>query len=216
MKIHLDPAASLPSLCPPMSWFKNLKEKRKYSKWIEDGRPDPPPPLAKREMLLDYKQRHGLQVLVETGTFKGDTVEAMRGEFRKVYSIELAEKFYTEAKQRFAGVANVELHQGDSGKVMPQIVAKLDAPALFWLDGHYSGGDTAQGDLNCPVWGELEAIFSPEMKQPFVVLIDDARCFRHVGAVDYPAVSDIEKWVAERRPDLGIEVAMDCIRIAPK
>jgi hypothetical protein len=29
-------------------------------------------------------------------------------------------------------------------------------------------------------------------------------------------VSDIEKWVAERRPDLGIEVAMDCIRIAPK
>jgi hypothetical protein len=140
----------------------------------------------------------------------------MRGEFRKVYSIELAEKFYGEAKQRFAGVANVELHQGDSGKVMPQIVAKLDGPTLFWLDGHYSGGDTAQGDLNCPVWGELEAIFAPEMKQPFVVLIDDARCFRHVGAVDYPAVSDIEKWVAERRPDLGIEVAMDCIRIAPK
>jgi hypothetical protein len=99
---------------------------------------------------------------------------------------------------------------------MPQIVAKLDGPTLFWLDGHYSGGDTAQGDLNCPVWGELEAIFAPEMKQPFVVLIDDARCFRHVGAVDYPAVSDIEKWVAERRPDLGIEVAMDCIRIAPK
>ena len=50
----------------------------------------------------------------------------------------------------------------------------------------------------------------------FVVLIDDARCFRHVGAVDYPAVSDIESWVKERRPDLGIEVAMDCIRIAPK
>jgi hypothetical protein len=86
---------------------------------------------------------------------------------------------------------------------------------LFWLDGHYSGGDTAQGDLNCPVWGELEAIFGG-MTQPFVVLIDDARCFRNVGAVDYPAVSDIEQWVAERRPDLGVEVAMDCIRIAPK
>ena len=167
-------------------------------------------------MLLDYKNRFGLQVLVETGTFKGDTVEAMRKEFRKVYSIELSEKFHQEAKKRFAGVPNVDLRQGDSGKVMPQVVAALDAPTLFWLDGHYSGGDTAQGDLNCPVWGELEAIFSSAMKQPFVVLIDDARCFRHVGAVDYPAVSDIQNWVAERRPDLTLEVAMDCIRIAPK
>lgn len=198
-----------------MAWFKNLKEKRKYSKWIEDGRPDPPPPLAKREMLLDYKNRHGLQLLVETGTFKGDTVEAMRGVFKKVYSIELADKFYREAVQRFSGVANVELHQGDSGKVMPEVVAKLDAPTLFWLDGHYSGGDTAKGDLYCPVWGELEAIFGA-MKQPFVVLIDDARCFKNVGGEDYPAISDIETWVKERRPDLGIEVAMDCIRIAPK
>ena len=170
------------------SWFKQLKEKRKFKKWIENGRPDPPPPLAKRDMLLDYKNRFGLQILVETGTFKGDTVEAMRREFKKVYSIELAEKFYQEAKKRFAGVGNVDLRQGDSGKVMPEVVARLDAPTLFWLDGHYSGGDTAQGDLNCPVWGELEAIFSAAMKQPFVVLIDDARCFRHVGAVDYPAV----------------------------
>jgi len=198
------------------SWFKQLKEKRKFKKWIENGRPDPPPPLAKRDMLLDYKSRFGLQILVETGTFKGDTVEAMRKEFRKVYSIELAEKFYQDAKKRFAGVANVDLRQGDSGKVMPEVVAQLDAPTLFWLDGHYSGGDTAQGDLNCPVWGELEAIFAAGMKQPFVVLIDDARCFRHVGAVDYPAVSDIQKWVADRRPDLTLEVAMDCIRIAPR
>lgn len=199
-----------------MAWFKQLKEKRKFKKWIENGRPDPPPPLAKRDMLLDYKSRFGLQILVETGTFKGDTVEAMRKEFRKVYSIELSEKFHQEAKKRFAGVTNVDLRQGDSGKVMPEVVSELNAPTLFWLDGHYSGGDTAQGDLNCPVWGELEAIFSAQMTQPFVVLIDDARCFRHVGAVDYPAVSDIQKWVADRRPDLTLEVGMDCIRIAPK
>src|SRR5688572_6982071 len=64
-KMRLDPGPPRPSLVPPMAWFKNLKEKRKYNKWIEDGRPDPPPPLAKREMLLDYKQRHGLQILVE-------------------------------------------------------------------------------------------------------------------------------------------------------
>jgi hypothetical protein len=98
---------------------------------------------------------------------------------------------------------------------MPEVVAKLDAPTLFWLDGHYSGGDTAKGELHAPVWPELKAIFSG-MKQPFVVLIDDARCFCNVGGEDYPAVSDIEAWVAGQRPDLGVEVGMDCIRIAPK
>ena len=71
--MRLDPRASRPRLGPPMaSFFKQLKEKRKYSKWIEDGRPDPPPPLAKREMLLDYKKKHGLQILVETGRARED------------------------------------------------------------------------------------------------------------------------------------------------
>lgn len=198
-----------------MAFFKQLKEKQKYRKWIEDGRPDPPPPLAKQAMLMEYAERFDLKCFVETGTFKGDTVEAMRGEFDRIYSIELAEKFYLDATKRFAGVAEIDLRQGDSGKVMPEVVAELSSPTLFWLDGHYSGGDTAQGDLNCPVWGEIRAIFGG-MKHAFVILIDDARCFKNVGAEDYPAVSDIETWVSEQRPDFGVEVEMDCIRIAPK
>ena len=197
------------------SFLKRLKEQRKYRKWMADGRPDPPPPLAKHEMLRHYARRYGLQVLVESGTFLGDTVEAMRHEFRTVHSIELAPKFHELAKRRFAGVPNVVLHQGDSGRVLADLVGKLDEPALFWLDGHYSGGDTAQGESNCPVRQELAAIFGG-MKPPCVVLIDDARCFRNPKAKDYPPVEEIEAMVAARRPDLGVEVAMDCIRIAPR
>ncbi|MGE9271104.1 MAG: hypothetical protein ACQKBU_09910 [Verrucomicrobiales bacterium] len=198
-----------------MSWIKQIKERRKYRKWIAAGRPVPPPPLAKREMHLEYARRFDLKLFVETGTFKGDTIETMRPHFDRLYSIELADKFYHEAVKRFSGVSKVELFHGDSGKLMPEVVAKLKAPTLFWLDGHYSGGETAQGELKAPVWPELKAIFAG-MNQPFVVLIDDARCFRNVGGEDYPAVSDIEAWVAEQRPDLGIEVEMDCIRIAPR
>jgi hypothetical protein len=198
-----------------MSWLKEMKERKKLAKWIEAGRPAPPPPLAKRAMLNEYADRFGLKIFVESGTFHGDTVEAMRGRFDQVYSIELAEHFHEKAKARFASAGNVDLRQGDSGKVMPEVVGLLKAPTLFWLDGHYSGGDTAEGDLRCPVWGELEAIFDG-LDQPFVVLIDDARCFVNEGGQDYPAVKDIEAWVAARRPDLGIEVEMDCIRIAPK
>ncbi|MBK1827512.1 hypothetical protein [Haloferula rosea] len=198
-----------------MSWLKQLKERRRYKKWIEDGRPLPPPPLAKRAMHLEYAERFGLRIFVETGTFKGDTVEAMRPHFERIYSVELAEKFYHEAVKRFQGVDKVKLLQGDSGERMPEIVAELDAPTLFWLDGHYSGGDTAKGELAAPVWAELKAIFAG-MKQPFVILIDDARCFTQVGGDAYPAVADIEKWVEEQGRDLTLEVDMDCIRIAPK
>ena len=197
------------------SFLKRLKERQKYRKWLADGCPDPPPPMAKQEMLREYAHKFGLQILVESGTFLGDTVEAMRHEFRTVHSVELAPKFHEHAKRRFLGARNVVLHQGDSGKVLEDLVKDLDAPVLFWLDGHYSGGDTAQGESNCPVRQELEAIFGG-MTQPFVVLIDDARCFRNPKAKDYPPVEEIEAFVAARRPDLGVKVAMDCIRIAPK
>jgi hypothetical protein len=61
---------------------------------------------------------------------------------------------------------------------------------------------------------ELAAIFGG-MAQPFVVLIDDARCFQNPKAKDYPPVGEIEALVAAQRPDMRVEVAMDCIRIAP-
>jgi hypothetical protein len=109
----------------------------------------------------------------------------------------------------------VELIQGDSGKVLSGLVERLNGPALFWLDGHYSGGETALGDLHSPVWAELKAIFGG-MRHSFVVLIDDARCFGTVGGEDYPAVDDIRRWVHDQRPDFEVEVVMDCIRIFPR
>lgn len=198
-----------------MSWFKQFKERGRYRKWIRDGKPVPPPPLAKRSMHLEYAERFGLKIFVETGTFKGDTVEAMRPHFDRIYSIELSDKFYQAAVKRFKGVSKVKLLEGDSGKRMPEVVAELDAPTLFWLDGHYSGGETAMGELAAPVWAELKAIFAG-MKEPFVILIDDARCFTQVGGEAYPAVAEIEAWVMEQGRDLTLEVEMDCIRIAPK
>lgn len=197
-----------------MNWFKQRKEQRKYSEWLAAGRPVPPAPLAKRRMLQSYADRYNLKIFVESGTYKGDTLQEMRSHFEKLYSIELADKFYERAKNRFASAPEIELFHGDTAKCMPEVVAKLDGPTLFWLDGHYSGGDTAKGDLEAPVWAELRAIFDG-MKHPFVAIIDDARCFTVSGGEDYPAVEDIIAWVKERRPDMRIEVAMDSIRIEP-
>ncbi len=121
----------------------------KKTLWQRLGRlfnpgPKLPTHAQKQAVLRQFAQKYAIQYLVETGTCHGDMVAAMEKEFKKIVSIELADQFYREVCERFKGVANVELIHGDSAKVLPEVVARLDAPALFWLDGHYSGGAAAR------------------------------------------------------------------------
>jgi hypothetical protein len=197
-----------------MSFFTNWKEKRAVAKWEAAGRPAPPPHSIKQRNIRDYRERFGLEVLVETGTFKGDMIEAMRGDFRKLYSIELADHFHAAAVERFKGDPSIEILHGDSGKVMSELVPKLDGPALFWLDGHYSAGNTARGDKDTPVMEELGHIFAREDLK-CVILIDDARCFEGKSEQVYPSMDEVRSFVAGHRPDWKVEVDTDCIRISP-
>lgn len=174
--------------------------------------PKLPAHAQKQAVLREFARRFRLQYLVETGTCHGDMVAAMQGEFKKITSIELCEPFYREVCERFKGVPNVELIHGDSAKKLPEVVAKLGGPALFWLDGHYSGGDTARGESDTPVNEELRAIFQPGGPD-HVVLIDDARCFGTEPS--YPTLEQLRALVHSLRPGWRVEVAGDCIRIFP-
>ncbi|TAE78165.1 MAG: hypothetical protein EAZ65_02825 [Verrucomicrobia bacterium] len=197
-----------------MGWIKKWKESRALSKWEAAGRPAPPPHVVKQKNLRDFRDRFGLEILVETGTYKGDMVEAMKGGFRKVYSIELADHFHQAAVRRFQQDAHVEILHGDSGRVMAELVPKLDGPTLFWLDGHYSAGTTARGDKDTPILEELDHIFA---RKDFhcVVLVDDARCFEGLSEQIYPSIDEVRAFVNERRPGWLVDVETDCIRITP-
>ena len=197
-----------------MSLLSNWKEKRAVAKWEAAGRPSPPPHAIKQKNIRDYRERFGLEVLVETGTFKGDMIQAMRKDFRKLFSIELADHFYKAAVERFRRDSSIQILHGDSGKVMSELVPKLDGPALFWLDGHYSAGNTARGDKDTPVMEELGHIFA-RADLRCVILIDDARCFEGKSEQSYPTMEEVCAFVASHRPDWKVEVDTDCIRISP-
>ncbi|MEM9237813.1 MAG: hypothetical protein AAGB14_13640 [Verrucomicrobiota bacterium] len=197
-----------------MSFFSDWKDKRAVAKWEAEGRPAPPPHAIKQRNIREYRERFGLEVLVETGTFKGDMVEAMRWDFRKVHSIELADHYFEAAVARFEGDPNIEILHGDSGRVMSELVPRLDGPALFWLDGHYSAGNTARGDKDTPVMEELGHIFAREDLK-CVILVDDARCFEGKSEQVYPSMDEVRAFVAQHRPDWKVEVDTDCIRISP-
>ena len=180
--------------------------------WQKNGRPVPPPPAAKHQTLRDLARRSGLRILVETGTYRGDTLQALRQEFDRLYSIELSPALFAEAQNRFRSARNIELIQGDSGSRLAQLVPRIEQPALFWLDGHYSAGITARGDKVTPVFDELEAILAAPLRH--VVVIDDARLFGMDPG--YPSLDELRVFVLARNPDLDITVQDDSIRIIPR
>jgi hypothetical protein len=171
-----------------------------------------PPPL-KRQVLSAYLHRFQLRQFIETGTYVGDTLAYIAEDVEVTCtSVELAESYYQLAKQRFASYGNVTIIKGDSGTVLPSLVQSLQTSALFWLDGHYSGGNTAQGVADTPVSSELRAILDSPIKS-HVILIDDARCFN--GTDSYPELGSLVSMVRENST-YDVEVSADIIRLTPK
>jgi hypothetical protein len=153
-----------------------------------------------------------LRVLVETGTCRGDMVEAMKKVFDRIYSIELSQALFEESQKRFRSQPHIRILQGDSGKVLGDVLKEISEPALFWLDSHYSGGDTARGSCDTPIYDELKHILD-EPGSRHVIIIDDARCFGTDPA--YPRVEDLKQFVLSKCSSLGINIATDSIRITP-
>lgn len=198
--------------CLPASTRQKLYDAKDVYLWLRRGRTGSAPPLVKRRAVRRYARRFGATTLIETGTFKGDMVAATRRSFRQIFSIELHPGLAADARKRFAGDKAVSILQGDSAKLLNEILDEVDRPALFWLDAHYSGGITAQGEEETPVLNELRTILEHPVAG-HVLLIDDAREFG--GSSSYPTIPEVRSLVNEKRPALRFSVASDIIRIHP-
>ncbi|MBU1349518.1 hypothetical protein KJ978_03525 [Patescibacteria group bacterium] len=181
--------------------------------WYFKGKPVPPPHLIKQEVVKKYSEKFAIKIFIETGTYLGEMIDAVKEKFEKVISIELDKKLFYKAKNKFSTNNHIEIINGDSAKVLFEILTKIEKPTLFWLDGHYSGGTTAKGDLNTPIYQELNAILSHKIKN-HIILIDDARLF--IGKDDYPMLSQLQSLVLQKNPRLNFEYKNDIIRIYPK
>lgn len=181
--------------------------------WLRGGCCGVSPPPVKRMVINSYLTRYDLRHFVETGTYRGDTLNYVAmNRLVQTQSIELSDSYYKAAIRRFARYPNVSLLHGDSEKLMPQVISSLQAPALFWLDGHYSGGLTAKGDRETPVSAELQSIFSSSI-EGHVILIDDVRSFN--GSHDYP---HLDEFMAIIRKDsrYHVDISTDILRLTPK
>jgi hypothetical protein len=123
--------------------------------------------------------RNKTKNFIETGSHTGIGIDlALASGFEKVYSIELMEHYYNLCKNKFIDDVRVELILGDSYDELGKLL-KLhpDTPFTYWLDGHYSGGDTGYGIKETPLIKELETILSRNIDGE-LVYIDDMRLYR--------------------------------------
>jgi hypothetical protein len=180
----------------------------------------PPTYEKKREIIESYRGRFDLRILIETGTFFGDTVEYFKHQFKRIYSIELAHDLARRAQERFINDPNVKIIQGDSGAILQTLIKEINEPVLFWLDGHYSSeffvGDefikTARANKDTPIEEEMISILSTHVEH--IILIDDARLFN--GLDDYPSIRSLNRKVRKAKgKNYTCKVENDIIQIFP-
>ena len=133
---------------PSYFFWKEYREIRDYWRWLKNGRPVPPPHGIKQGVIKEYARKYQCPTFFETGTYCGDMIQAVKHDFKQIYSVELSESLYKQVRLRFNNDDHISLLQGDSGKVLPETLKRISEPCLFWLDAHYSGANTAKGDSN--------------------------------------------------------------------
>ena len=116
-----------------------------------------------------------LTTFVESGTFQANTSKLAALLFDQTYSIELSDHFYQQAKK----YESDKLHfiHGESFQVFQSLLPSLKQHNIFfWLDGHWSSGETARGSKDCPIIEELQVILQ-HTSQACLIAIDDVRLF---------------------------------------
>ncbi len=206
-------SSKLRTLSPPLYHLLRAVRARLVGVLFRLGRWNGAVPHSyKVSVVREHARRLGLRELVETGTYEGDMVSALRRDFVRLRTIELDADLCRRARKRMRRASNVEVVEGDSAVVLPKVLEDLREPAVFWLDAHFSGGVTARAEIDTPVWAELTAVLDHDVLG-HVVLVDDAHEFD--GSNGYPTVEEVVYLVAERRPDLITSVERGIIRIVP-
>lgn len=197
-------------LSPAYFFLNRIKKLWDLTLWWIKGRTNNAPKLVKEKIVKQYARRYAINIFIESGTYRGDMVRAIRDDFSKVYSIELSPTLANLAKKRFHKNPHIVIKMGNSADALSDILSQIEEPCIFWLDAHWSGGVTGKANLHTPIRNELNCILNHSVSG-HIILIDDARCF--TGENDYPTIEELESLIKPRNAGWALEVDQDIIRI---
>ena len=152
-------------------------------------------------------EQHLNDILIETGTYKGDGVQAaLDAGFGHVYSVEVSKELFAESKERFKGHEQATLYCADTTDILWRMIAMMDHQMTFVLDAHFLSWskDTAgrQEELvACPLVEELKIIARHHVKT-HTIIIDDVRLFGMFGT----DIEAVKKLLLDINPDYQISL----------
>jgi hypothetical protein len=167
--------------------------------WSNRGFSMPAPQIVKMQTL---KRWGGEEVWIESGTYLGDTASNLASFAKQVITYEPSVKYFDIASKRLKFYNNIDLKLGSSELLLEKILGQLSATGevndlSFWLDGHYSNGETYKGINDTPILEELAVIqkYLPKI-ETLTICIDDVRLFRTEieTAEEYPDSYELTNW----------------------
>jgi hypothetical protein len=171
-----------------------------------------PTTIVKRKLISKIGNYYGCKIMVESGTYFGQSTKYFSKIFNKVFSVELSPALYDFSSRRFSKISNIFLYLGDSVVQLPRIILLLNQPTIFYLDAHASGGVTQQGQEPSPIKKELEIISNFKHLSNSIILLDDARGFD--GSNSYPSFMEVSEWAARNELSKPY-IKLDMIIIEP-
>lgn len=172
-----------------------------------------------QEITIELARLHGASVFIETGTFHGVTTKWASTHFESVHTIERAEYLYNLHCKELAQARSITPHLGDSREILPKILEGIgDQKCVFWLDAHWSGGETAGKNDRCPLLGELACLTS---RHDDMILIDDARYFLCAPpvahkAAQWPTIPEIVSALPKGEKAPFVQIVDDVIFVIPR
>jgi predicted O-methyltransferase YrrM len=153
-----------------------------------------------------YKKKY----FIETGTFIGQSTYNIQNMFKKIYTCEASKDLYKAAKKLFylTKKNNIKIYLGDSKIMLKSLNKKIFDDSIFFLDAHYSKGNTSKEFGACPLIDELKIIFSNSSKA--IIVIDDIRTMN--GKNGYPKLLDILNYIPN---NLVVKILYDQLIINP-
>jgi hypothetical protein len=186
-------------------------QRQQLKHWRKRNYLENAPQFIKEKVLEKYSIENANWV--ETGTYMGDTTYFLSKKYPHIYSIEPNVEFYKEALNIFKG-SNVTLFNNVSENTLPTLLPTLKGNLNFWLDGHYSGGETFKGNKECPIKDELNSIeVNFDNFEKISIFIDDVRLFLS-STYDYPSIDYLVDWT--RRLDMKWRIVNDIFIIEKK
>lgn len=160
------------------------------------------PSMIYPTFLFDAVQNYGpllaerFGAFVETGSLYGHTLIHASYYFDEAYSIELSKELFEYIKPVERVLPKIRIFNGNTAEVLPDIIKRLNGPAVFFLDAHWSGdyttdwekssftgypSDTAHmGDSSAP---------TPNEQKPILKELDTI-----LNSFDFPALIIVDDW----------------------